>query len=440
MIKRNLQGLLFNAAAYFLLALIAIDDANAVPSFARQMNMECGGCHTRFPKLNAFGRQFKLSGYTLATGGQLESSGPDKKTLGLNDLPPFSVMFQTAYTNVGGTVPDTQNNAMQFPQQLSMFVAGRITPRIGSFVQLTYSQVDDKFGMDNAEFRYANTTSIGGKPVSYGITLNNNPTVEDLWNSTSAWGFPFAGPDTAPGPSAGALIDGGLGQDVAGLGGYALLNQMFYVAATFYRSAHLGSDAPSIDSAMTLDSMAPYLRFAWQHQWASNYLEIGAYGMWADVFPAGVIGATDKYKDIAADFQYERMLSGGQLTVHGTFIHEKRNLDATIAENSSNKLNTLRLDGSYGFDAWELAAGVFNTTGDSDNVLYAPAEVDGSAYFKPDSRGWIAQVAYFPWQNVQMTLQYTGYNKFNGGSTNYDGFGRNASDNNSLFLQAWFVW
>jgi hypothetical protein len=280
--------------------------------------------------------------------------------------------------------------------------------------------------------------------VSYGITLNNNPTVEDLWNSTPAWGFPFAGPDTAPGPAAATLIDGGLGQDVAGLGAYALLNQMFYVAATFYRSAHLGSDAPSIDSELTLDSASPYLRFAWQHGWGSNYLEIGAYGMWIDAIPAGVTGGTDKYTDLAADFQYERMLSGGQLTVHGTFINEEQKLDTTFAAgdsaNPKNKLHTLRVDGSYGFDAWELAAGFFNTSGDFDDGLYAPAEVDGSAAGKPDSRGWIAQVAYFPWQNVQMTLQYTGYNKFNGGSTDYDGFGRDASDNNSLFLQAWFVW
>jgi hypothetical protein len=29
------------------------------------------------------------------------------------------------------------------------------------------------------------------------------------------------------------------------------------------------------------------------------------------------------------------------------------------------------------------------------------------------------------------------YNKFNGGSTNYDGSGRNAKDNNTLYLLGW---
>jgi hypothetical protein len=59
---------------------------------------------------------------------------------------------------------------------------------------------------------------VAGKPLTYGAALNNNPTVEDLWNSTPAWGFPWAGPDATPGPIAAALIDGGLAQDALGVG------------------------------------------------------------------------------------------------------------------------------------------------------------------------------------------------------------------------------
>jgi len=32
---------------------------------------------------------------------------------------------------------------------------------------------------------------------------------------------------------------------------------------------------------------------------------------------------------------------------------------------------------------------------------------------------------------MRVGLQYTGYSKFNGASSNYDGFGRNASDNDT---------
>ncbi len=75
--------------------------------------------------------------------------------------------------------------------------------------------------MDNTDLRYANETTLGGKELDYGITLNNNPTVEDLWNSTPPWGFPWISSEAGVGSIASPIIDGTLGQDVMGVGGYA---------------------------------------------------------------------------------------------------------------------------------------------------------------------------------------------------------------------------
>ena len=41
--------------------------------------------------------------------------------------------------------------------------------------------------------------------------------------------------------------------------------------------------------------------------------------------------------------------------------------------------------------------------------------------------------------NLKLGIQYTIYTQFNGGFKNYDGAGRNAGDNNTLFLFAWLV-
>ncbi len=428
------------------LALVAATDANAVPSFARQLNIACNACHTRFPELTAFGREFKLAGYTLSGAASIKGqNNKSATTLSINQLPPLSLMLQGAYTQTNAAQPDTQNGNAELPQQLSLFLAGKIAPKIGSFVQVTYSQADDKFGMDNMDLRYASTAKLGdGKPVTWGITINNNPTVEDLWNSTPTWGFPYAGPDVAPTPGAGTLIDGGLAQDVAGVGAYAFFNSKFYVAATLYRSAHLGSAAPTIGSENTIDSVAPYWRVAWQHKFGNKYLEVGGYGIDADLYPLGTTGNTNNFRDIAADTQLEMPAGKGLLIVHGTLIHEKQNWHAAFAAgdsaNASDNLNTLRGDVSYGVNAWKYTFGLFSTTGSSDMGLYAPDPIDGSASGSPDSRGWIGQVSYFPALNVQFTLQYTGYNRFNGGGSNYDGFGRSNADNNTLFLQGWWVW
>ena len=49
--------------------------AEATPAFAKQMNAECMSCHYQnIPKLNSFGRDFKMSGFTM-TGGVPEVTG-----------------------------------------------------------------------------------------------------------------------------------------------------------------------------------------------------------------------------------------------------------------------------------------------------------------------------------------------------------------------------
>src|SRR5579871_1350227 len=61
-----LKGL---APLLFLLWLFLVmrQDANAVPSYSRQTGLPCSSCHLAPPELNAFGRKFKLDGYTFAT-------------------------------------------------------------------------------------------------------------------------------------------------------------------------------------------------------------------------------------------------------------------------------------------------------------------------------------------------------------------------------------
>ncbi|MDE1924505.1 MAG: cytochrome C, partial [Gammaproteobacteria bacterium] len=83
------------------------------------------------------------------------------------------------------------------------------------------------------------------------------------------------------------------------------------------------------------------------------------------------------------------------------------------------------------------ALGFFNKTGTVDAGLYAQAAVNGSLNNSPNSRGEVVELNYLPWLNTKMQLQYVHYDRFNGGSTNYDGAGRNASDNDTLYLLAW---
>jgi len=103
-------------------------------------------------------------------------------------------------------------------------------------------------------------------------------------------------------------------------------------------------------------------------------------------------------------------------------------------------LNTVQGNVEYHFGTrFSGAAGFFNTTGTADTTLFAPGAISGSRNGSPASTGYILNLSWWPQQNINLAVQYTGYTRFNGAGTNYDGFGRNASANNSTYLLARFI-
>jgi hypothetical protein len=445
-----------------LVGLCAAGTANAVPSFARQTGMACQSCHTVFPELTPFGRSFKLNAYTIDNLPQVQGINASKDMeLVLNQIPPLSFMFQTSYTSTKSALPDSagtgtnsQNGQVLFPQQASLFYAGRIAPNAGAFVQITYDSVSGTFGLDNTELRYAKQVSGVTDGLTYGFTMNNNPTVQDVWNSTPAWQAPFdQRSNAALVPGAAAQIDGTLGGGVAGVTGYLWWKNSIYAELGFYRSAPQGFANPNgnagpLDSTNpngTIVGYAPYWRVAYERQWDRNSWSVGAYGLDVKIVPPGqpLSAPSDRFNDMSLDSQFQFIGDERIVSVQGTYIKERQTLDGTIAatagaENQKNTLNTFRVGGSYYLRrTYGGALGYFSTTGSSDAIRYAPAAGVGFANNSPNSNGWIAELNYLPWQNVKLALQYVAYQKFNGASSNYDGSGRNASDNNTLYLLGW---
>lgn len=429
------------AAVVYL--LLGLEQAYAVPSFARQTGLACNVCHSNPPELTAFGRNFKLKGYVLTDTTDKDKVGNSKSLL-LSKYIPLSALILLSNTAFQADQPASQNNAAGFPQQLSIFFAGGYASHFGGLAQITYTHSDDHFSLDNTDLRYANQTKLGGKDWAYGITLNNNPTVEDLWNSTPAWGFPWISSGSGVGPLASPIINGALGADVAGLGAYSMWNDHLYTDVTLYRSEHAGSPTPVTGTGQpyNISGVAPYWRAAWQQTWGDNYLEFGTYGIYVNSFPGAVSGLKDRYVDPSFDFQYERPFGANLLDAHGTYIYERQDLLATStaggASTAANHTNTFKLDSTYHWTNKYTATGaLFATTGNSDPLLYAPAAVTGSNNGRPTTSGYTAQFAYWPVQNIDINVNYTGYFKFNGATTNYDGANRNASDNNTIYVALW---
>jgi hypothetical protein len=451
-IKKITASYLTAVSITVLLGLTALNppSAMAVPSYARQTGLACSGCHYNPPELNPAGRRFKLLGY-VDRADEVKTihadSGKSHAALDLLASLPLSIMLETSFTSTKSNLPSTQNGSFEFPQDISLFLSGAWTSHVGSFVQVTYDTHDDHFTSDNTDIRFVNKTKMSGKELVYGLDFNNNPTVEDLWNSTPAWGFPWVASDFAPTPGASPIINGGLAQDVAGFGGYAMWDTHLYLDAALYRSEHVGGPQPNPGTGFgnNIRGVAPYWRAAWQQSTGTTQLEVGTYGIHMQSTPNGIAGLEDEFTDFAFDTQYDRTLFRKDvLSLRGTYIHENSDLLASFvaaaAAQRLHHLNTVLANAEYHFgNRVSGAFGWFDTSGTNDPLLFAPGAVSGFANGSPRSAGYIANVSYWAWQNVQLAAQYTGYTRFDGGSTNYDGSGRNASGNNTIYLDVKFL-
>ena len=421
--------------AIFLSAIVFISpDINAMPSFARQTGQACSSCHTQSfgPNLTPAGRDFKLGGYTMGGG-----TGTNAK------LPPISAMIMGSFTNTNKSATDLPkgfdaNNNFTF-DEASLFYAGKVYGKIGAFIQGTYNGFEDILEMDNTDIRYADQLDVFDMPVTYGISLNNNPTVQDLWNTTPVWSFPYNGSGMQPSVGSSALIDGGLGSQVGGATAYTMINNMLYLEAGAYGSFssnfQRGFGIPRADR-IALDSPAPYWRATLQQDWKGHYFALGHYGMIADVCPERNCGAgTDKYTDVAFDATYQYMANPKHIfEAKTTYIYEDQKLTASGANpaNQNTYLTTYKANAAYTYDqTYGLTFGY--------NKINGSHSADLS---RPNSEYFTAELVYVPfgkassylspWLNLRTSLQYIGYSQANGASGG-------AHDNNTFMLNGWLA-
>jgi hypothetical protein len=320
---------------------------------------------------------------------------------------------------------------------------------------MTWEPPTDAVGIDNSDLRFADhgaLDAIGLPDFIHGATLNNNPTAQDVWNSTPAWGYPYISTNAGVPPVAQVLLDEQLSQEAAGLSLYLFLMDHLYLEGGAYRSAQTSFTNATTEGPGPLDSTAPafrisglaapYWRAAWEQDWGNSSLEFGTYGIWAPTRPMGVgeNGPRNYFTDVAIDGQYQYIGENNIVSLATTWIHELRKFNnVSMAANKFDTLNTVRFTASSFFRCMiGGSAQLFSTSGTSDTVMYSSGTaVLGSASGNPATRGVTIELDFRPWLNTKLGVQYTAYAKFNGASSNYDGFARSASNNNMVYL---FIW
>jgi len=434
--------------------------AHAVPAFAVQTGQPCAACHIGAfgPQLTPFGRAFKIGGYTQG-GGQ----GPEI---------PFALTAITSFTHTDTAQPappaaDFRNNDNFSLDQVSAYFAGRITSWSGAFIQGTYDGIAHTFHLDNTDVRPLTTVlALGDQDLRVGISVNNNPTVQDPYNSTYAWGYPFVASALAPTPAAQPAVASALSGNSLGLTAYAWYDQSLYIEAGGYETQgpsllHLTGTTLTGAPFGSTTGIAPYFRAAYEWNWKQQSAHLGGLIFHSDfnpataAFSAGGAMGHNGYTDVAIDSGYQFLGNRTHIfTAEGIYTHENQNLEGAFnagqSSQTGNELQQIRLALTYYYkQTYGVTFGWQYTWGNANPLLNAPAPVSGSANGKPNSSAFMVEADWVPfgksdsiaapWVNLKVGIQATAYASYNGGTTNYDGFGRSARANDTIFLFSWLA-
>ena len=452
---------LFGGSALMLVS----PPAQAVASFARQTGLACESCHTVPPELTAFGRRFKLNGYTLTTRPPLVSDIDDHKrnTVWLTDIPGISILLQATYNHYDKAPPDSsqpypaqaQSDTLQFPQQFSFMYAGAVSDHFGAWLQVTYLQNTGSIGIDNTEVRYADHTA--NNDWLWGAFLNNNPSMQDVWATEEAFGIPYFPTQTlwsAVQPIDGATLRVPLFTTfpgfAAGVGAYTWYNDSWYLELSDYKAAKSGSVSATLDSSNlpfgggTIDGFAPYWRAAYERDWGYHSAMLGTSGMYVKFEPYEFKGQTinpgyvNRYTDLSVDWQYQYNGEHNIFTFLGHHTYETQSnaagLVPTYFTNSTDHLSETQITAEYYRDRHFGGMVSFHRTTGSNDVAF------NGGTGSPDNQYEVFEFDYLPWFNVRLLLQYDVYNVVNNiqnpffiaGSPN-----RKASDNNTWVVGLW---
>ncbi|MHB8252300.1 MAG: cytochrome C [Acidiferrobacter sp.] len=462
--------------------LLMSSSAWALPSFARQTGWSCAACHTSFPQLTPMGRMFKLMGYTttnLQPQQKVEANLGNTVGLLIPRISQFSIFLQASATrvaggqaalgttSVGGGTGSSSNN-VEFPQQVSLFYAGEITPHVGDFLHLTYSGQDGSLAFDDSSIVRAQAWKLGAaNTLITGVDVNNTPTSTDLWNTVPDWQSPFFVSDYAAATAVPATFIGsspGAAFPMVGVGGYAAdifgankANWVYLEADGYTNGSGIGTTAGtagafaqggSVVKGGWLSGTAPYVRLAFQHDWADWNWEVGTYGMWSRVYATPLTrSAVNQFNDYDLDSQLQWLdiNSNNNVTVRASWIHEDQSFAAGQGDSSlaNGNLNTVNINATYWYHGRYGAQGGYEDTFGPANALFWGGYTAGNPYSangSPDTSDEWVEASYLPWMNTRFSVRYTLYNKFRGlgGSTTGSTF--SASKYNTLELLAWIAY
>ena len=127
------------AVGLFFIAVVP-SSAFAIPAFARKYDLSCTACHTKPPRLNAFGEAFHMAGFQIPAVRDGETK--KKRLIGRiwseTDLLNIFSLRAAGHLVESFQGRDKDETTLTFPRELSLYLAGTVTDEISYFMELEY--------------------------------------------------------------------------------------------------------------------------------------------------------------------------------------------------------------------------------------------------------------------------------------------------------------
>lgn len=135
------RPVLFALSGMILLLSALAAPAEAIPAFSRKHDLSCTACHTKPPRLNAFGEAFHMAGFQVPSVEEGETK--EKRKIGriFSETGFLNIFSLRAHGNFmeafGGGEPSEINLA--FPLETELYLAGTLTSEVGYFFELEHT-------------------------------------------------------------------------------------------------------------------------------------------------------------------------------------------------------------------------------------------------------------------------------------------------------------
>lgn len=151
---KSTKILLVFLSVIFLVSAILLNDASAIPAFARRHKISCTTCHAPIPKLKPYGDEFAGNGFIMKEDEKARdyiSAGDD--LLWLNKDFPLGVRFD-AYAIYDQDHP--VENDLQSPWGIKLLSGGTLYKNIGYYFYFYMSERGEVAGVEDAYVHFDN--------------------------------------------------------------------------------------------------------------------------------------------------------------------------------------------------------------------------------------------------------------------------------------------